>query len=73
LVIVVASAQAQEFQHLVFLARQVHANLFYVDRLCIDVDDEITGLDIDWACPESGATMAWTAERSIQLCGMAWS
>src|SRR5262249_34385167 len=40
-----AAAQAQQFQHPVFFAREIHANPINVNRLGIDIDDEITDLD----------------------------
>src|SRR5207344_3419220 len=39
------SAEAQEFQHLILLARQIHANLLDMYGFRIDVDHEIADLD----------------------------
>jgi hypothetical protein len=38
-------AEREQLQHLVFLARQVHALAADFDRLGVEVDDEIAGLD----------------------------
>jgi hypothetical protein len=40
-----ALAQAQELQHLVLLAGQVHAGAVDLDGLGVEVDDEIAGVD----------------------------
>jgi hypothetical protein len=40
-----ALAQREQLQHLIFLAGQMHARAVDLDRLGVEVDDEITSLD----------------------------
>ena len=45
MVSVVPLRSAQELQHLVLLAGQVHAGAVHLDRLGVEIDDEVAGLD----------------------------
>src|ERR1700722_14696715 len=68
-----ALAQREQLEHLVFLAGQMHARAVDFDRLGVEVDHEIAGLDdrlgMALGAPHDGVD----ARHQLVLSGTAWS
>jgi len=60
-------AEREQLQHLVFLARQMHALAADLDRLGVEIDHEMPVWITDWAWPLERRTIAWMRATSSSL------